>query len=118
MNFSRTTTTIALLQTMLLLLGISGMGMLMKLKGYPDNVWLPVTWNRLPVFLREHGTWFLLVPLVWVALANAAQHRAGFIISYKSICAIGFVLAIGLLLLFIYAGFDPYTETWSKNFRN
>jgi hypothetical protein len=68
---SRTTTILALLQTLLVIVGFFALGTVLRMTGYPDA--LAVRWNPLAVVLREHGVWLLLLPVLWVLFATSAQ---------------------------------------------
>jgi hypothetical protein len=64
---SRPITIIALVQTLVTLICFLILLATFKVHGYPDTV--AVRWNPVPLFLREHGTWFFLVPVFWVSYA-------------------------------------------------
>jgi uncharacterized membrane protein len=103
------TTILALLQTLLVIVGFFALGVVLKMSGYPDTM-LAVRWNPLAVFLREHGAWLLLVPVLWVFLATSAQRVDRGILSYRSACIIGLGLAGVTIGLFLYAAIFPFTR--------
>src|SRR4051812_20600713 len=71
---SRTTTMLALLQVLLVVVGYFALGIVLKMSGYPNNEgW--VHWNPWAVLLREHGGWLICLPVLWVLYATAAEHR-------------------------------------------
>ena len=107
-NMSRTTTILGLLQTILLVGGFLALGMVLKVSGYPDST--EVRWNPLAVFLREHGGWLLLLPVLWVLYATTAQTRDHGFFSYRLACAIGLGLAVCTIAVFLYAAVYPFTR--------
>ena len=64
---------LTLAQTLVIFLANVALGMTLKLYGYPDKNELVRHWNALPIALREHGHWFLLLPIVWAAFASFAN---------------------------------------------
>ena len=112
---SRTTTFLALLQTVLVILGFIVLGAVLKISGYPDT--LAVRWNPLTVFLREHGVWLLLLPVLWVAFATAAQRLDRGFMSYRIACVVGLCIAAITIVLFLYAAVFPYTRPFFLHLR-
>ena len=104
----RTTTILALLQTVLVVVGFIALGAVLKMSGYPDTP--AVRWNPLAVFLREHGVWLLLLPVLWVAFATSAQRRDRGFLSYRIACVIGLCIAAITIMVFLYAAVFPYTR--------
>ena len=105
---SRTTAIVALLQTLLVIIGFFALGAVLKMPGYRDAV--AVRWNPLAVFLREHGGWLLLVPVLWVFLATSAQRVDRGVLSYRVACVVGLSIAGITVALFLYAAVFPYTR--------
>jgi hypothetical protein len=105
---SRTTTILALLQTLLVIVGFFALGAVLKMSGYPDA--LAVRWNPLAVFLREHGVWLLFLPVLWVFFATSAQRIDRGFLSYHVACVIGLCIAGITIALFLYAVVFPYTR--------
>jgi hypothetical protein len=105
---SRTTTILSLVQTLLVILGFFALGAVLKMSGYPDQ--LGVRWNPLAVFLREHGAWLLLLPVLWVFFATLAQRVDRGFFSYRFACIIGLCIAGVIIALFLYAAVFPYTR--------
>src|SRR5687768_16684300 len=73
---SRTTTILALIQTLLVIGGFFALGAVLKMSGYPDA--LAVRWNPLAVFLREHGVWLLRAACG--KLSSSAQFRSSSVV--------------------------------------
>jgi hypothetical protein len=104
----RATTILALLQILMVIVGFFALGAVLKMSGYPDA--LAVRWNPLAVFLREHGVWLLLLPVVWVFFATSAQRIDRGLFSYRIACVIGLSIAGVTLALFLYASVFPFTR--------
>jgi hypothetical protein len=104
----RATTIIALVQTLCVILGLVGLNSALKLEGYPQTAGF--YWNPLPVFLREHGTWLILTPLVWLTYACVAQKIDKGFWSYKIACVVGICLCCGTLWVFGYASTNMFTR--------
>jgi hypothetical protein len=99
---------IALSQTLVIFLTSVGLGMTLKLYGYPDKNYWVRHWNALPIALREHGHWFLLLPIAWVwfALLASQSHRG--IVWWR--VSLAFCIAVFLIpvVLTVCAIRDPY----------
>ena len=104
----RIVTILAILQTLLVVLGFLALGAVLKVEGYPET--LGVRWNPLAVWLREYGAWFLLVPILWVSLATAAQRRDRGFLSHRFACFPGVCIAVLTGGLFHYAAIFPHTR--------
>ena len=105
---TRTTTILALVQTLLVTLGFIALGIILKMSGYPDA--LSLRWNPLAVFLREHGLWLLFLPVMWVLFATFAQRRDRGLFSFRTAYVAGICLATLIIALFLYATVRPYTR--------
>ena len=105
---SRTITILALLQTLLVIVGFFALGAVLKMSGYPDA--LAVRWNPLALFLREHGAWLLVLPALWVFYATSAQRIDRGFLSHHFACIVGLCIAGITILLFLYAAVFPYTR--------
>lgn len=114
-NMPRTTTILALLQTVVVIVGFISLGAVLKISGYPDT--LAVRWNPLAVFLREHEVWLLLLPVLWVAYATSAQRLDRAILSYRIACVVGLCIAAVTIVLFLYAAVFPYTRPFFLHVR-
>ncbi|HEX8312693.1 MAG TPA: hypothetical protein VF614_15330 [Chthoniobacteraceae bacterium] len=98
---SRTTTILALLQTIIVVLGFFAVATTLKMLGYPESA--AVNWNPLAVLLREHGAWLLLLPPLWVLWATAARHQDRGFLSERAVFIAG-VCSCGIIIgLFLYA---------------
>ena len=105
---SRTTTILALLQTLIVIVGFFALGVVLKMGSYPDNP--VVRWNPLAVFLREHGTWLLLLPILWVCFSAQAERVDRGILSSRISFIIGVCIAAVTIGAFLYAAVFPYTR--------
>lgn len=108
---SKLTTTLFLLQLVLIIIGYFVLGTVLKMCGYPDPMAMGVRWNSLPVFLREHGFWLLIPSLLWVAYAIAAERLDRGFLSFRVACGVGVCLAIFFLSAFMYSAVFPYTRS-------
>ncbi len=104
---SRATTILALLQTLVIVVGFLALGAVLKMAGYPATI--AVRWNPLAVFLREHGMAFLLLPVLWVFFATAAERVDRGFLSYRVAFIVGLCVACTFLMLFVHAILFPYT---------
>jgi len=75
---ARTITILGLVQVLLVILGFFGLGIVMKLNGYPRHDY-GIHWNPLALFLRRHGLILLLVPVLWTVFAALSQSRRCFV---------------------------------------
>lgn len=103
---SRATTLIALVQTLLIILGFATLGIVLKLRGYPDDDPL-MHWKPFVVFLREHGYWLLIMPTIWTLLATVVQRN---IPARQITNFFGILLAVGVFGVFVYASVFPGTR--------
>ncbi len=99
------------LQFILIVGGWVALATVMKFEGYPDDNPF-VRFKPVPVALREHGAWALLVPVVYAVAAIVAgefpdgkREQCSFAISMLCLA-----LAIGLLLAFLISAASPYTR--------
>ncbi|MES2597934.1 MAG: hypothetical protein V4662_21555 [Verrucomicrobiota bacterium] len=107
---SRTTTIIALVQTLVVVLGFVAVGLVLKASGYPDNPgW--VRWNQVAVFLRHHGGWLMLVPILWTYAATVALNDDRSRVSYSMMVVVGIAFAIVAGIAFMYASVCPFTRS-------
>jgi hypothetical protein len=106
---SRTTLTLGLLQLVLVIVGFTTLGIVLKFCGYPGED-LGVRWNLLAVLLREHGGWLMLLPVLWTCLAINAQRLDRGVFSYRLACVIGLCIIALIIALFFYAAVFPYTR--------
>lgn len=113
---SRPTTFIALAQTILIVACRIGLAVVLKVHGYKPNgggMDPTIRWSPLAVFLREHGLWLLLLPLLWVGYATWARRvDRGFIGRYRTACVVGIMVAALVLAAFFWAIAFPYTRSF------
>ena len=105
---SRTTTILALLQTLIVIVGFFALGVVLKMCSYPDNP--VVRWNPLAVFLREHGVWLLFLPVLWVCFSAQAERINRGILSSRIAFIVGLCVAAVTIGAFLYAAVFPYTR--------
>jgi hypothetical protein len=105
---SRTVTIISLAQALVALICFLVLLGTFKLYGYPDT--FAVRWNPLAVFLREHGAWFLLLPVFWVGYACHAQRVDAGWLSFRIAIVVGIIVICITLGLFLYSIEHPYTR--------
>jgi hypothetical protein len=104
---SRNITILGLMQLLLVILGFFGLGIVMKINGYPSEDF-GVCWNPLALLLRRHGLMLLLVPLIWTTFAALSQNRRRFIFSLDVWAVLGMVFALAIISVFIYACVNPF----------
>ena len=93
-----------------LALGFIILSVTMKFLGYPTpEVELGIRWRPLPLALREHGFWFLVVTACWWIAVCVTGHF-GWQVSLKSLTALGILFAFALPALFLYTLTDLYTR--------
>jgi hypothetical protein len=99
---------LALLQTLLIIIGFFVLGAVLKFSGYPDEI--DLRWNPLAVFLREYGFWLLGLPALWTCFALSAQGRDRGFFSYAVACVFGLAIAGVTIATFIWAAIFPYAR--------
>lgn len=105
---SRTITILGLVQMLMVVLGFFGLGIVMKINGYPHEEDYGIRWNPLALFLRRHGLMLLFVPVVWTICAALSQNRQRFIYTLDVWAVLGMVFTVVIIGLFIYASVDPF----------
>ena len=106
---ARTTTIIALVQTLVVIVGFVAVGVVLKASGYPDDpMW--VRWNPAAVFLRHYGGWLLLVPIIWTYCAGATLQDDHNRVSYSTMVFLGVAFAVVTMIAFVYAAVFPFTR--------
>jgi hypothetical protein len=106
---SRNIAILGLIQMLLVILGFFGLGIVMKIAGYPSEDF-GIHWNPLALFLRQHGLFLLVVPLFWTIFAATSQNQAKFIFSLDVWSVLGLVMTITIISIFLYACVFPYTR--------
>jgi hypothetical protein len=99
------------LQFALIVGGWLALAIAMKFAGYPDDNPM-VRFKPIPVALREHGMWALLVPLLFAIcglVAGESPDSRGEKISF-AISWICYATSIALLLAFLGSAASPYTR--------
>ena len=107
---ARPTTILALVQTLVVVVGFIGLGVVLRGCGYPNGELMGVRWNPLAIFLREHLGFLLLIPVTWVFYASTAQHKDSGRLSYRIAFIIGLAIAACMLSAFLYASCHPFTR--------
>ncbi len=104
---SRNVTILALIQLLLVILGFFALGIVLKISGFPNDPPFPgglgvVVWSPVALLLRRYGLVLLFVPAIWTTFASLSQSRR-IVFSFAVWLAIGIVLSIVIISLFIYA---------------
>ncbi len=109
---SRNITILGLIQVLLVILVFFGLGIVMKMHGYPHEDF-GIRWNPLALLLRRYGLILLLVPVTWVFFAGLAYNRRRFVFSFAVWGVLGIVFSITIISLFLYACVEPfYRPIW------
>lgn len=95
-----------LLQVVAVVVGFLALGVVMKFNGYPDET--VIRWNPLARGLREYGVWFLLVPVAWMLATIVIWHYAKIESAFDFAIGFGYLFAIVILILFLWAAMDSY----------
>jgi len=106
---SRNIIILALIQLLLVVLGFFGLGIVLKVAGYPSTDF-GIDWNPLALLLRRHGLFLLLVPAIWTVFTALSQNRRRFIFTLDIWLVLGIVLSITIIGVFLYACVYPYTR--------
>ena len=105
---ARSTTIIALVQTLVVIGGFVAVGVVLKAAGYPENpMW--VRWNPAAVFLRHYGGWLLLVPIIWTYCAGATLRNDDSRFSYSTLVVLGIAFAVVTMITFVDTAVFPFT---------
>ena len=107
---SRSTTILALVQMLVLVVGFFGLGVILKSWGYPDGELAGVRWTTLAVFLREHGFWLLMLTVLWVFYATVAERKNCGWLSSRAAFVAGLCIATCMLATFLTAAMHPFTR--------
>lgn len=94
---------------LLTVLGYVGLGIVMKMNGYPESD-VTIRWTRMALSLRQHGHWFILVPVLWVVCAVTIFHLERGTLSELLAGVAGGVLLFVIPMLFLWAIMNPYTR--------
>src|ERR1022692_2371287 len=105
---SRTITILGLVQMLVVVLGFFGLGIVMKMNGYPHEEDYGIRWNPMALFLRRHGLMLLFVPVIWTICAALSQGRERFVYTLDVWAVLGIGFAAVIIGLFIYACVDPF----------
>jgi len=105
---SRTTTILSLAQTFLVVVGFLALGIVLKMAGWPHDD--TVRWSPFAVFLRQHGFFLLVLPVVWTIYGVSAERADRGVLSYRAACIVGICMAVSIISVFIYAACFPYTR--------
>jgi len=99
---------IALIMFLLTVVGFVGLGIVLKMSGYPDDPF--VRWTPIAVTLREHGQWVLTVPFLWALFAIVSSRIDRGIFSERFAGPVGVVLVAVIIVMFLYAIANPFTR--------
>jgi hypothetical protein len=100
---------IGLLQVLLIVAGVLGVAIVLKMSGYPQEVPF-IRWSSLAIAIRDRGLWLLVVPLVWTTYAIIAVHIERGLWSPNLAGALGVLLMFAILLACLYAAVNPFTR--------
>ena len=108
---SKATIQVSLVMALIVVLGVGGVGGLLKLHGYGREDLFThvqgVTWNPVAIFVRHQGFHLLWLPVTWTCFAVIAQRRDRGML-YSSTYWAGIAVAVILLIMFFYAAAAPY----------
>ncbi len=94
---ARPVTILALIQIFLIVSVFIFVGVSMKLHGYPE----PRPWPFLPIFVREHVFYILLVSVIWASITIYSETKPTRL--YRVMMIAGAILAAGIAFLGIAA---------------
>ena len=109
-NLPRTVTVLGLVQIVCVLAGFLGLGITLKVQGYPEfPPFVGEHWSGLAVGLRTYGLWLLVIPPLWAWYATAAVRldRRG-IFSETAALASGVAIVGIFLAAFLHAVIYPF----------
>ena len=94
---------IAITQFVFLAMGAFTLNVIVRSNVFPLST--PGAPHPLSVFLAYNGGWFLVLPVVWVALATILEsiYKQGFVV--KVMHAVGIFMAVAILGIYSYAIF-------------
>jgi hypothetical protein len=107
-EMSRAIAILGAILTLVIVAGFVALGVVLKLSGYPEQ--FGIRWNPTAIILREHGAWLLVLPFFWVVYAVAAERVDRGILNATVAGAIGSLLIVIVLSLFLYAALCPFTR--------
>ena len=98
---------VSVLQLMLVTTGFLALNIVMEAGGYPHDPPFPaslsrVVWSPLALFLRHYGLAILSVPVAWTVLVSLSRNRP-VVFSQDVWLIIGVIIAVAIIVLFIYA---------------
>ncbi len=93
---------------LLIVLGFVGLGIVMKMNGYPKGE--TIRWTPLALNLRQHGHWLILLPVVWVICAVVVFRLDRGIFMEGLVHVIGSLLLGVVPMLFLFAIANPFTR--------
>ena len=99
-------TIIGLIQALVIFIGFYGLGLVMKIQGYPNMETIQLYARPSSIWLRQHGLILLLIPILWTlsSVVHAAKNRQEGAINIGLVIGILFALALGFA--FLYASWD------------
>jgi hypothetical protein len=99
---------IALLQMLLIVLGLIGLGIVMKFHGYPDET--VIRFKPLARFLHENGTWFFVMPFILFILCLVAEYVDRWFLSFRIVVFLCAAVTVVIPFLYTLAALDPITR--------
>lgn len=98
-------TRIALLQCIVIVIGVFATRTGFMFAGYPDG---GVEWRRLPLLVHHLGFLLVLLPLIWTAVCIQLERRGPAFWSNRWMIVSGLLIVILLIVLFIDCSTNPY----------
>jgi hypothetical protein len=99
---------IGIVMLLLTVLGFAGLGIVMKMNGYPKSE--VIRWTPLALNLRQHGHWLLAVPVARVICAVVVFRLDRGNVAELLAYAVGTALLVIVPVLFLFAIFNSYTR--------
>ncbi len=99
---------IGMVMLLLIVLGFVGLGIVMKMNGYPKSEM--IRWTPLALALRQHGHWLLLLPVVWMIYAVVVFRLDRGLFMEGLAYVIGSLLLLVVPMLFLFAIVNPFTR--------
>ena len=110
-EYHRQVALLALLQFVLIVGGWIALATVMKFEGYPDDN-PAVRFKPMPVALREHGTWALLVPVIYgiAACIGGESSEGKWEHGAQALSLVFWAVSVFLLLGFLASAASPYSR--------
>jgi hypothetical protein len=97
---------LALLQLGVVMLGVFMTRAAFMASGYPEAKAL---WNAFPLFVRNYGFVFLIIPLAWTGMVLWLENKSTGRWTSRWTFVSGLILLVALVLLFLWTYGNPYS---------